>query len=59
MPIAATLVKEYLPEHRSLLLVTIVFTGFTAGAAGVGIHGQPGCGISVAVYYIVLHRRSV
>ncbi|PJO77885.1 MFS transporter [Neisseria brasiliensis] len=36
MPMVATLAKEYSPEHRSSLLVTIVFAGFTVGAAGGG-----------------------
>lgn len=36
MPMVATLSKEYSPEHRSALLVTIVFAGFTVGAAGGG-----------------------
>ncbi|MDO4997567.1 MAG: aromatic acid/H+ symport family MFS transporter [Neisseria sp.] len=36
MPMVATLAKEYSPERRSALLVTIVFAGFTVGAAGGG-----------------------
>lgn len=36
MPMVATLAKEYSPERRSSLLVTIVFAGFTVGAAGGG-----------------------
>ncbi|STZ76417.1 MFS transporter [Bergeriella denitrificans] len=36
MPMVATLAKEYSPEKRSALLVTIVFAGFTVGAAGGG-----------------------
>ncbi|WP_373741001.1 MFS transporter [Neisseria sp.] len=36
MPMVATLAKEYSPERRSALLVTIVFSGFTVGAAGGG-----------------------
>lgn len=36
MPMAATLSKEYSPERRSAFLVTIVFAGFTVGAAGGG-----------------------
>lgn len=36
MPMVATLVKEYSPARRASLLVTIVFAGFTVGAAGGG-----------------------
>ncbi|CRZ21410.1 aromatic acid/H+ symport family MFS transporter [Kingella kingae] len=36
MPMVATLVKEYSPVKRVSLLVTIVFAGFTVGAAGGG-----------------------
>ncbi|MDO4637997.1 MAG: aromatic acid/H+ symport family MFS transporter [Lautropia sp.] len=36
MPMAATLATEYAPAGRRSLLVTIVFAGFTAGAAGGG-----------------------
>lgn len=36
MPMVATLVKEYSPVKRASLLVTIVFAGFTVGAAGGG-----------------------
>lgn len=34
MPMAAALVREYSPAHRASLLITIVFAGFTLGAAG-------------------------
>ena len=36
MPMVATLAKEYSPARRSALMVTIVFAGFTVGAAGGG-----------------------
>lgn len=36
MPMAATLATEYAPRARRSLLVTIVFAGFTVGAAGGG-----------------------
>ncbi len=36
MPMVATLAKEFSPVKRSSLLVTIVFAGFTVGAAGGG-----------------------
>ncbi|ASK28100.1 MFS transporter [Neisseria chenwenguii] len=36
MPMVATLAKEYSPVRRSALLVTVVFAGFTVGAAGGG-----------------------
>ena len=36
MPMVATFAKEFSPASRSSLLVTIVFSGFTAGAAGGG-----------------------
>ncbi|WP_051918956.1 MFS transporter [Basilea psittacipulmonis] len=36
MPMAATLVNEYSPRRKSSFLVTIVFAGFTVGAAGGG-----------------------
>ncbi|WP_274585575.1 aromatic acid/H+ symport family MFS transporter [Neisseria leonii] len=36
MPMAATLAKEYSPQRHSALLVTVVFAGFTVGAAGGG-----------------------
>lgn len=36
MPNAATLMAEYAPPHRRALMVTVVFCGFTFGAAGGG-----------------------
>ena len=36
MPLVATLAREYSPVRRAALLVTIVFAGFTVGAAGGG-----------------------
>lgn len=36
MPMVATFAKEFSPASRSSLLVTIVFSGFTVGAAGGG-----------------------
>ena len=36
MPMVATFAREVSPASRSSLLVTIVFSGFTVGAAGSG-----------------------
>ncbi len=36
MPLVATLAREYSPARRAALMVTIVFAGFTVGAAGGG-----------------------
>lgn len=36
MPMVATLVKEFSPATKSSLMVTMVFAGFTGGAAGGG-----------------------
>jgi len=36
MPNTTTLLSEYVPEKRRSLLITIMFTGFAVGSAGVG-----------------------
>ena len=64
MPMVATLVKEYSPVKRASLLVTIVFAGFTVGAAGGGFlaawNGAPfGLGKRICIGWRIAnyHRR--
>lgn len=43
MPMVATFAREVSPASRSSLLVTIVFSGFTVGAAGSGQRAAGSC----------------